>query len=93
MSLVAHEYKMLHVVEPGKKPVWKYYPKDGLQEQIMRLDETMAALEFMQTLAYEVYMKNVTFGNRHKWVQDMGMTMSKNTLRNWRRWERNIFTA
>ena len=39
--------------------------------------------QFMQALAYEVYMKNVTFGNLHKWVQDMGMSVSKNTLRNW----------
>lgn len=39
--------------------------------------------QFMQALAYEVYMKNVTFGNLHKWVQDMGMSISKNTLRNW----------
>lgn len=83
MSLVAHEYEMLHVVEPGKKPVWKYYPKDGHPEQIMRFDGTKATPEFMQALAYEVYMKNVTFGNLHKWVQDMGMTVSKNTLRNW----------
>ena len=26
-------------------------------------------------------MKNVTFGNLHKWVQDMGMTLSKNSGR------------
>ena len=39
--------------------------------------------QFMQALADEVYMKNVTFGNLHKWVQDMGMSVSKNTLRNW----------
>ena len=83
MSLVAHEYEMLHVVEPGKKPIWKYYPKDGHPEQVMRFDGTKATPEFMQALAYEVYMKNVTFGNLHKWVQDMGMAVSKNTLRNW----------
>lgn len=83
MSLVAHEYELLHVVEPGKKPVWKYYPAAGHPEQIMRFDGTKATPEFMQSLAYEVYMKNVTFGNLHKWVRDMGMTVSKNTLRNW----------
>ncbi len=83
MSLVAHEYELLHVVEPGKKPVWKYYPAVGHPEKIMRFDGTKATPEFMQALAYEVYMKNVTFGNLHKWVQDMGMTVSKNTLRNW----------
>ena len=83
MSLVAHEYELLHVVEPGKKPVWKYYPKAGHPDRIMRFDGTKATPEFMQALAYEVYMKNVTFGLLHKWVQDMGMTVSKNTLRNW----------
>ena len=82
-TLVAHEYELLHVVEPGKKPAWKYYPKDGHPQQVMRFDGTKATPEFMQALAYEVYMKNVTFGNLHQWVQDMGMTVSKNTLRNW----------
>ena len=83
MSLVAHEYELLHVVEPGKKPAWKYFPAAGHPDRIMRFDGTKATPEFMQALAYEVYMKNVTFGNLHKWVQDMGMTVSKNTLRNW----------
>ena len=52
MSLVAHEYEMLHVIEPGKKPVWKYYPKYGHPEQVMRFDGTKATPEFMQALAY-----------------------------------------
>lgn len=83
MTLVAHEYELLHVVEPGKKPVWKYYPSSGHPDRIMRFEGTKATPEFMQALAYEVYMKNVTFGNLHKWVRDMGMTVSRNTLRNW----------
>ena len=49
----------------------------------MKFEGTKATPEFMQALAYEVYMKNVTFGNLYKWIQDMGMTVSKNTLRNW----------
>lgn len=49
----------------------------------MRFDGTKATPGFMQALTYEVYMKNVTFRNLHKWVQYMGMTISKNTLRNW----------
>lgn len=83
MTLVAHEYELLHVVEPGKKPVWKYYPSSGHPDRIMRFEGTKATPEFMQALAYEVYMKNVTFGNLHKWVRDMGMRVSRNTLRNW----------
>ena len=27
--------------------------------------------------------RNVTFGLLHQWLTDMGMTISKNTLRNW----------
>lgn len=37
----------------------------------------------MQALAYEVYVKNVTFGLMHQWLTDLGMQISKNTLRNW----------
>ena len=42
-----------------------------------------ATPEFLQAIAYEVYVKNVTFGLLHQWLTDMGMTVSKNTLRNW----------
>lgn len=38
---------------------------------------------FLQTIAYEVYVKNVTFGLLHQWLVDMGMTVSESTLRNW----------
>lgn len=50
MSLVAHEYELLHVVESGKKPVWKYYPSAGHPDRIMRFDGTKATPEFMQAL-------------------------------------------
>ena len=30
-------------------------------------------------------MKNVTFGSLHRWLTDMGMTISANTLRNWQK--------
>ncbi len=44
---------------------------------------TKATPEFLQTMAYEVYVKNVTLGLLHCWLTDLGMTVSKNTLRNW----------
>ena len=40
-------------------------------------------ISLLQAIAYEVYVKNVTFGLLHQWLTDMGMTVSKNTLRNW----------
>ena len=48
-----------------------------------RFDGTKATPKFLQAIAYEVYVKNVTFGLLHQWLTDMGMTVSKNTLRNW----------
>ena len=60
MTLVAHEYELLHVVEPGKKPVWKYYPSSGHPDRIMRFEGTKATPEFMQALAYEVYLNSAT---------------------------------
>lgn len=43
---------------------------------------TKATPEFLQAIAYEVYVKNVTFGLLHQWLTDMGMIVSANTLRN-----------
>ena len=37
---------------------------------------TRATPEFLQAIAYEVYVKNVTFGLLHQWLTDMGMTLS-----------------
>ena len=50
---------------------------------VTRFDGTKATPKFLQAIAYEVYVKNVTFGLLHQWLTDMGMTVSKNTLRNW----------
>lgn len=44
---------------------------------------TKVTPEFLQALAYEVYVKNVTFGLLHRWATDMGVIISKNTLRHW----------
>ena len=48
-----------------------------------RFDGTKISPGFLQAIAYEVYVKNVTFGLLHQWLVDMGMTVSENTLRNW----------
>ena len=75
-------FEMVHYAEPGKKPKWGYFPSEGHPEVITKFEGTKATPEFLQAIAYEVYVKNVTFGFLHQWLTDMGMTISKNTLRN-----------
>ena len=76
-------FEMVHYAEPGKKPKWGYFPSEGHPEVVTSFEGTRATPEFLQAFAYEVYVKNVTFGLLHQWLTDMGMTISKNTLRNW----------
>ena len=76
-------FEMVHYAEPGKKPKWGYFPSEGHPDVVTSFEGTRATPEFLQAIAYEVYVKNVTFGLLHQWLTDMGMTISKNTLRNW----------
>lgn len=81
--LVEDRFEMVHYVEPGRKPEWGYFPSKGHPEVVTRFEGTTAAPEFLQGIAYEVYVKNVTFGLLHQWLTDMKMTISPDTLRNW----------
>lgn len=72
-------FEMVHYAEPGKKPKWGYFPSEGHPEVVTSFEGTKATPEFLQAIAYEVYVKNVTFGLLHQWLTDMGMTISKNT--------------
>ena len=81
--LVEERFEMVHYAEPGKKPQWGYFPSQGHPEVVTKFEGTKATPEFLQAIAYEVYVKNVTFGLLHQWLTDMGMTISANTLRNW----------
>ena len=83
MCLVEEQFEMVHYVEPGKKPRWGYFPTEGHPEVVTKFEGTKATPEFLQALAYEVYVKNVTFGLLHQWLTDLGMTISGNTLHNW----------
>ena len=85
MRLVEERFDMVHYVEPGKKPKWGYFPTEGHPEVVTKFEGTTATPEFLQAIAYEVYVKNVTFGLLHQWLTDMGMTISANTLHNWLR--------
>ena len=44
---------------------------------------TKASPELLQALAYECYVKRVTSGNLLVYLKDMGLQVSKNTLKNW----------
>lgn len=83
MCLVEEQFEMVQYVEPGKKPRWGYFPQEGHPQVVPKFEGTKATPEFLQAIAYEVYVKNVTFGLLHQWLTDMGMTISANTLRNW----------
>ena len=83
MCLIEHRFELVHYAEKGKTPKWGYFPQKGHPELVTKLDGTKATPEFMQAIAYEVYVKNVTFGLLHQWLTDMGMSISRNTLHNW----------
>lgn len=83
MNLVEERFEMVQYVEKGKKPKWGYFPMAGNPEVVTKFEGTKATPEFLQAIAYEVYVKNVTFGLLHRWLTDMGMKVSPNTLRNW----------
>ena len=83
ICLVEEQFEMVQYVEKGRKPRWGYFPKEGHLQVVTRFDGTKITPGFLQAIAYEVYVKNVTFGLLHQWLGDMGMTVSENTLRNW----------
>lgn len=83
VNLVEERFEMVHYVEKGKNPKWGYFPVAGNPQIITKFDGTKATPEFLQAIAYEVYVKNVTFGLLHRWLTDLGMKVSANTLRNW----------
>ena len=83
ICLVEEQFEMVQYVEKGRKPRWGYFPKEGHLQVVTRFDGTKITPGFLQAIAYEVYVKNVTFGLLHQWLGDMGMTVLENTLRNW----------
>ena len=82
-SLIEERFEMVHYAAPGLNPQWGYFPCEGHPEVVTKFEGTKGTPEFLQAIAYEVYVKNVTFGLLHQWVTDMGMSISPNTLRNW----------
>ena len=83
IRLVEEQFELVQYVEKGRKPRWGDFPKEGHPQVVTRFAGTKITPVFLQAIAYEVYVKNVTFGLLHQWLVDMGMTVSENTLRNW----------
>ena len=83
IRLVEEQFEMVQYVEKGRKPRWGYFPREGHPQVVTKFDGTKITPGFLQAIAYEVYVKNVTFGLLHRWLGDMGMSVSENTLRNW----------
>ena len=75
--------EQLRVQLPGeKKARWMYIPMPG-EENRRPIKGTKASPELLQALAYECYVKRVTSGNLLVYLKDMGLQVSKNTLKNW----------
>lgn len=75
--------EQLRVQLPGeKKARWMYIPMPG-EENRRPIKGTKASPELLRALAYECYVKRVTCGNLLVYLNDMGLQVSKNTLKNW----------
>lgn len=66
-----------------KRHRWEYFAKEGHPETIPMFEGTHATPEFMQALAYEVFMKNTSIGTVQRQLADLGLTMSDNALNIW----------
>lgn len=83
--LICETIEKLRVKLPGKKSsLWMYIPKEGERYQLP-VPGTKASPEFLRAIAYDHYLKRVTTGCIHRSLKDLGMQISKNTLRNWLR--------
>ena len=69
ICLVEEQFEMVQYVEKGRKPRWGYFPKEGHPQAVTRFDGTRITPGFLQAIAYEVYVKNVTFGLLHQWLR------------------------
>ena len=81
--LLKETIEQLRVKLPGEKHArWMYIPMRG-EEGRRPVDGTKASPELLQALAYETYVKRVTGGVLHGQLKDLGMQISKGTLKNW----------
>ena len=51
MCLVEEHFEMIQYVEPGKKPKWGYFPKEGHPQVVTKFEGTKATPEFLQAIA------------------------------------------
>lgn len=66
ICLVEEQFEMVQYVEKGCKPRWGYFPREGHPQEVTKFDGTKITPGFLQAIAYEVYVKNVTFGLLHQ---------------------------
>ena len=76
IRLVEEQFEMVQYVEKWRKPRWGYSPREGHPQVVTRFDGTKITPGFLQAIAYEVYVKNVTFGLLHQWLGDMPISPS-----------------
>lgn len=67
----------------GTSRVGDIFPFRGHPQVVTKFDGTKATPGFLQAIAYEVDVKNVTFDLLRQWLGDMGMSMSENTIHLW----------
>lgn len=72
ICLVEEQFEMVQYVEKGRKPRWRYFPEEGHLQVVTKFNGTKITSGFLQTIAYEVYVKNVTFGLLHQWLLGYG---------------------
>lgn len=81
--LVCETCEKLKVKLPGEKSArWMYIPMPG-QEARRPVPGTKASSELLQAIAYDHYVKRVSVSNIRKYLKDIGLQVSRNTLSNW----------
>lgn len=81
--LVCETCEKLKVKLPGAKSAkWMYIPMPG-QESRRPVPGTKASSELLQAIAYDHYVKRVSINNIRKYLKDIGLQVSRNTLSNW----------
>ena len=81
--LVCETCEKLKVKLPGEKSArWMYIPMPG-QEIRRPVPGTKASSELLQAIAYDHFVKRVSINNIRKYLRDIGLQVSRNTLNNW----------
>lgn len=61
IRFVEEQFEVVQYVEKGRKLRWGYFPQEGHPQVVTKFEGTKITPGFLQAIAYEVYVKNVTF--------------------------------